>query len=106
MDVARSNRSCNRRLKASDAAGKVTADLAKSNDSQRRVYDFGHLRADRLPRTAIIYRPIRSYRALDYKPSNGAGTNVGVVGRRDEARRADSGGWDSWGGGSHPLPTS
>jgi len=30
---------------------------------------------------------------------NGVGTNFGVRGRRCEARRAESGGWGSWGDG-------
>jgi len=39
--------------------------------------------------------------------SNGVGTNFGVgVERRGEARRAESGGWGSWGWDSQPLHTS
>ena len=38
--------------------------------------------------------------------SMGVGTNLGVGGRRGEARRAESGGWGSWGGDSQPLPTN
>jgi len=36
----------------------------------------------------------------------GVGTNFGMGGRRGEARRAESGGWGSWGGDSQPLPTN
>ena len=38
--------------------------------------------------------------------SMGVGTNFGVRGRRREARRAESGGWVSWGGDSQPLHTN